>query len=60
MSSEEESKDVDGLFEEDEERQEELNGRWKRDEHERFIEGLRVLGKNWSLIHKLVGTRSSA
>jgi len=36
------------------------NGRWKKDEHQRFIEGLKVLGKNWALVHKLIGTRSSA
>lgn len=33
--------------------------RWSKKEHEKFIEGLRALGKNWNLIHKMIGTRSS-
>lgn len=33
--------------------------RWTRKEHEKFVEGLRTLGKNWNLIHKMVGSRSS-
>ena len=31
---------------------------WADDEHERFLEGIRLYGKNWSEIKKHVGTRS--
>ena len=35
-------------------------GRWTDEEHERFLEALTLYGKNWSKVHKHVGTRSSA
>ena len=34
-------------------------GRWKLDEHMRFIEGLKNLGNQWRKIKKYVGTRST-
>ncbi len=33
-------------------------GRWSTEEHKKFIEGLKVYGKNWKKIQKLIGTRS--
>jgi len=36
------------------------NGRWTDEEHDRFIEALRIYGKNWNKVHKHVGTRTSA
>lgn len=35
-------------------------GRWSSDEHSRFIEALRVYGKDWQKIEDAVKTRSSA
>ena len=34
------------------------NGRWKDDEHERFLAGLEQHGKNWSEVAKMVRTRT--
>jgi len=34
-------------------------GRWTKDEHERFIEALRQYGKDWAKIEEVVGTRNS-
>lgn len=36
------------------------DGRWTDEEHFRFIEALKIYGKNWNLVHKFVRTRSSA
>jgi len=36
------------------------NGRWTDSEHDKFIEALRLYGKNWNKVHKYVGTRTSA
>ena len=36
------------------------NGRWTDEEHDRFIDALRVYGKNWNKVHKQVATRTSA
>ena len=36
-----------------------ISGRWKKDEHQRFIEAIIKYGNNWSLVQKFVGTRSS-
>ncbi|KRX05677.1 Homeodomain protein [Pseudocohnilembus persalinus] len=36
------------------------NGRWTREEHIRFVEGLSYFGKNWKLVEEYVGTRSGA
>ena len=35
-------------------------GRWSSDEHRRFIEALRIYGKDWQQIEDAVKTRSSA
>ena len=35
-------------------------GRWTSEEHQRFLEALKIYGKNWNLVHKFVGSRSSA
>ena len=34
-------------------------GRWKNDEHRRFIDGIIKYGNNWRQVQKYVGTRSS-
>jgi len=34
-------------------------GRWDSDEHDRFLEALRIHGKNWDLIFSHVKTRDS-
>ena len=34
-------------------------GRWSDEEHERFLEALRLHGKDWELIEKHVGTRKA-
>ena len=33
-------------------------GRWKEDEHQRFIDGVIKYGNNWRLVQKYVGTRT--
>ena len=35
-------------------------GRWTRDEHNKFVDGLRKYGKNWKLIEDYVNTRSGS
>ena len=35
-------------------------GRWTKDEHARFIEALRLYGKNWKMIKQYIKTRSGA
>mmetsp|Transcript_1807 Transcript_1807/g.3928 ORF Transcript_1807/g.3928 Transcript_1807/m.3928 type:complete len:85 (-) Transcript_1807:2498-2752(-) len=35
------------------------SGRWTRDEHSLYIEGVKLYGKNWSLVAKLIGTRTA-
>lgn len=37
----------------------EKTGRWSQNEHQGFIEGIRVYGKNWKLVSQHIGTRSS-
>lgn len=34
-------------------------GRWTRDEHFRFLEALKLYGKEWKYVQTHVGTRSS-
>jgi len=34
-------------------------GRWTRDEHFRFLEALKLFGKEWKHVQQHVGTRSS-
>jgi SHAQKYF class myb-like DNA-binding protein len=36
------------------------NGRWTDEEHDHFIDALRLFGKNWNKVHRYVGTRTSA
>jgi len=36
------------------------SGRWTKEEHERFIEGLKQFGKNWKKVEEFVGTRNGA
>ena len=35
------------------------SGRWKSDEHQRFIDAIIKYGNNWRQVQKCVGTRSS-
>lgn len=35
-------------------------GRWTDEEHNKFLEALRLYGKDWLMVEKHVGTRSSA
>lgn len=34
-------------------------GRWTRDEHERFLQAMRIYGKDWDAIEEYVGTRDT-
>lgn len=36
------------------------NGRWSTEEHERFVEAIKVHGKNWKKVEECVGTRTGA
>jgi SHAQKYF class myb-like DNA-binding protein len=36
------------------------SGRWTKEEHQRFIEGIKKYGKNWKQVEEHVGTRSGA
>jgi SHAQKYF class myb-like DNA-binding protein len=35
-------------------------GRWTKEEHQRFVEALKLFGKNWKKVEEHVGTRSGA
>jgi len=35
-------------------------GRWTPEEKERFIEGLKIYGKDWKKVERFIGTRSGA
>lgn len=37
----------------------EKSGRWSRAEHRKFIEGLKLYGRNWKRISEIIKTRSS-
>lgn len=39
---------------------ERLNGRWTKEEHQRFVEAIKAHGKNWKKVEEFVGTRSGA
>ena len=34
-------------------------GRWRAEEHELFLQGIKLFGRDWKKIESLVGTRSS-
>lgn len=36
------------------------NGRWTKEEHQRFIDAIKIHGKNWKKVEEYVGTRSGA
>lgn len=36
------------------------SGRWTKEEHQRFVEGLKKFGKNWKQVEEYVGTRNGA
>jgi len=36
------------------------NGRWTKEEHQRFVEAIKVHGKNWKKVEESVGTRTGA
>jgi len=36
------------------------NGRWTDEEHDKFVEALRLHGKDWNLIQEFIGSRTSA
>lgn len=48
------------IMQDDSPEETENNGRWSTEEHNKFLEGLAYFGKNWSKVHKHIGTRSSA
>ena len=33
-------------------------GRWTKSEHQKFVEGLKIFGKNWKKVQEFVGTRN--
>lgn len=37
-----------------------LAGRWTKDEHQRFVEALKLFGKNWKKVEEHVATRTGA
>ncbi|CAD8111000.1 unnamed protein product [Paramecium primaurelia] len=44
----------------DESEGEAVQGRWVKEEHQRFVEALSLHGKNWKKVEEYVGTRSGA
>ena len=36
------------------------SGRWTKEEHQRFIDGLKKFGKNWKQVEEYVATRNGA
>ena len=36
------------------------NGRWTDEEHQKFVDALRLHGKDWNLIQEYIGSRTSA
>ena len=51
----EESKDK----EEEKKQPQAKTGRWMPDEHDRFLQAMRIYGKDWDAIEEYVGTRDS-
>lgn len=43
----------------DEQKNYEVTGRWTKTEHQKFLEALKLYGKNWKQIQEYVGTRSA-
>jgi SHAQKYF class myb-like DNA-binding protein len=39
---------------------ERLNGRWTKEEHQSFVEAIKLHGKNWKKVEEYVGTRTGA
>jgi SHAQKYF class myb-like DNA-binding protein len=37
-----------------------LTGRWTKEEHQRFVDGLSKFGKNWKKVEEHVGSRTGA
>lgn len=35
-------------------------GRWSREEHQKFVEGVTKFGKNWKKVEEYIGTRTGA
>lgn len=35
------------------------NGRWSKEEHEKFLEAIKIHGRNWRKVQEYVGTRTS-
>ena len=35
-------------------------GRWTDEEHSKFMEGIKIFGKDWKKVQQYVGTRTSA
>ena len=36
------------------------DGRWSEEEHKRFLESLKLYGKDWKKVQSYVGTRSGS
>jgi SHAQKYF class myb-like DNA-binding protein len=39
---------------------ERFNGRWTKEEHQRFVEAIKVHGKNWKKVEECIGSRTGA
>lgn len=48
------------FFEDTDSKSSRTSGRWTKEEHQRFIEGLTKYGKNWKKVEEHIGTRSGA
>ena len=51
--------DPDDLTAEKKARKISNTGRWTRDEHERFLQAMRIYGKDWDAIEDYVGSRDT-
>lgn len=36
------------------------HGRWTKEEHEKFVKGIVLFGRNWKKVEEFIGTRSGA